>query len=629
MRWALISSSLILLSSTTRAAVFRKFEELPTVSFDYIIVGAGNAGNVLANRLSENPAVSVLVVEAGPSDEDVLPAIAPFLALGLANTIYDWNYTTVPQNGVDNRAIPYNRGRLLGGSSTANIHMHQYGSADDYDKLAAITGDSEWAWKRMKKYVHKHERFIKPAEVADGTAKGYIEEDRGTDGMVPISLSTYRKPFDDLVLSVTRELPEDFPFNPDTSGGDNTLGLGWVRQSIANGTRQSSSTTYLRSAASRPNLFVLIETQVLKLLPTGNSGGKPAFRGVLLSSTNPSPNYVLAKREVILSAGSIGTPQLLLLSGIGPKEDLEQLNIPTLVNSPSVGHNFSDHIFVPYWYEVKGLDTLDDTFRQPDLMQAAIGEWMASRTGLIANGYSSQIGFFRFPSNTSIFDSTPDPSSGPKAAHWEMMFCNFWLARPLPVPDSGTYITLMTSLTSPVSRGFVKLASINPLDEPIIDPRYLTADYDKKAMREALRVLKRFASSKTFSEYIVGAVGSSGSEEDEPVDEHIRKNLGTTFHGVGTGAISPDNAAWGVVDSRLRVKGADGLRIVDASIWPFVPSAHTQGPTYLIAERAADIIIDEYQPISLHSILRFARNVWNSASFNFWGSSTSDIHVEL
>ncbi|KAF9531022.1 hypothetical protein CPB83DRAFT_850041 [Crepidotus variabilis] len=604
---------------TANAAVYTKFEDLPSVSFDYVIVGAGTAGNVLAYRLTEDASASVLVIEAGPSDENVLPAIAPFLAPGLTpNTPYDWNYTTVPRESIDNRSIPYNRGHILGGSSSANYHVHQYGPPDDYDKLAAITGDNGWSWDKIKKYVYKHEKFRKPVQDA-GEEKRYIQEDHGTQGIVPVSLPGHHQAVDDLVIAATRELPHDFPYSPDTSG---ILGLGWAQSTIDNGTRQSSSTTYLRSANSRPNLSVLIETQVLKLLPTSRNGGKPAFRGVLLSNGESTPNYVFAKNEVILSAGSIGTPQLLLLSGIGPKEDLESHGIHTLVDNPSVGHNFSDHIYVPYHFAVRGADTLDDLLRNPALMQAAIGEWMVTQKGPISNGVLNQFGFFRFPSNTSIFDSTPDPATGPNAPHWEMMICNFWLSRVLSIPPTGNFLSLLTVLGAPISRGFVKLSSADPLHKPIIDPQYLTKDYDTAALREAARAMKKFASAKAFSDFIIEPVESSAFDSDETLDDHIRKTVDIVFHAVGTGSMSKDSANWGVVNSKLKVKGTDGLRVVDASVWPFVPSVHTQGPTYLVAERAADIILDEYKSGAWDGLLHLAQNVWSSPDSSPSGSVT-------
>ncbi|KAF9531023.1 hypothetical protein CPB83DRAFT_850043 [Crepidotus variabilis] len=622
------SIGLLLLAWSANAIVYKTFGALPQISFDYVIVGAGTAGNVLANRLTENSAVNVLVIEAGPSDEDVLPAIAPLLAPGLANSPYDWNYTTLPQEGMNNRIIPYNRGRLLGGSSSANYFVHQSGSSDDYDKLASITGDRGWSWTNMRRYVYEHENFVKPSHV-ENAEKRYVPEEHGNLGMLPISLPSNPVALDDLVISATRELSDKFPYNPDTSGGTNLLGIGWVQQSIANGTRSSSSTTYLRSANARPNLFILIETQALKLLPTGYSGVKPAFRGVLLSSENSTPGYVFATREVILSAGTIGTPQLLLLSGIGPQKDLERHGIRTIVDKPSVGRNFSDHVLVPYWYDTKGLDTLDDTFRQPALMQAAIGKWMDNRTGVIANGGVNQMGFFRFQPNSSIFDLTLDPASGPKAPHWQMLISNFWNSRYVPIPNEGRFITFCTTLISPVSRGIVELASSNPLDKPIIDPRYLTNDYDKQALRDAARTMRKFASAKVFSDYIISPAGGSAGETDEALDDHIQNTADMVFHAVGTSSMSPENANWGVVDSTLRVKGTDGLRVIDASVWPFVPSVHTQGPTYLVALRGADIILEEHKPKTWSDFLLYVRTTWSSCSSALWRLGGLDNRVEF
>ncbi|KAF9530999.1 hypothetical protein CPB83DRAFT_892268 [Crepidotus variabilis] len=578
------------LATPSLARTYDQYWNLPSLSYDYVIVGAGAAGNVIASRLSENSGISVLVIEAGPSDEGVTAAIAPLLAPTLTpNTPYDWNYTVAPQVGLNNRQFALPRGRLLGGSSSANYMVHHFGSSDDYDKLASLTGDNGWSWANMKKYIFKHEKIVPPNDGHDTTGQ-YIPANHGTTGMLSVSLPGNSQVIDAKVTAASQQLAAEFPYMNDTATPEKIIGIGWTQQSIGGGVRSSSSTSYLRSANSRPNLSVLINAQVTRLLPTGIENGKLAFRGVMFANgPNQIPGVVLAKKEVILSAGSIGTPQILLLSGIGPQADLQKLHILPLVDNPSVGDNLSDHVLLPNIYTVKGSDSLDGVFRDPAQFQTAMNTWTTSKKGPIANGVTNQLGFFRLPKNATIFSKGADPASGPKSAHWEMIVCNFWLNPGVALPANGSFLTFISALISPTSRGTVKLASSDPFDKPIIDPRMVTTDFDKFALREAVRAVKRFASASSWSDYIIAPYQTLAGTTDDEIDSHVRQLSSTVFHPVGTAAMSSSSSK-GVVDSQLKVKGTAGLRVVDASVWPFLPSAHTQGPTYLVAERAADII---------------------------------------
>ena len=233
---------------------------------------------------------------------------------------------------------------------------------------------------------------------------------------------------------------DEFPFNPDMGGGD-VLGIGWVQSSIGDGVRSSSSTSYLRNALSRPNLHVLINATVMKLLPSGFRNRKISFGLVQFASSVDGehrdllqdihhlisflfvakPCFVYATKEIILSAGSIGTPQILLLSGIGPYEELTALHIPTIFNNPSVGRNFTDHVLVPNVYNVRGSESLDNLLRDPAVFADALDQWTATKTGVLANGVGNHLGFFRLARNSSIFSTVSDPSSGPTASHWELI----------------------------------------------------------------------------------------------------------------------------------------------------------------------------------------------------------------
>jgi len=223
-----------------------------------------------------------------------------------------------------------------------------------------------------------------------------------------------------------------------------------------------------------------------------------------------------------------------------------------------------------------------------------LDQWTATKTGVLANGVTNHLGFFRLARNSSIFSTVSDPSSGPTASHWELIVSNFWLVPPATMPSSGSFITFLTNLMSPTSRGFVKLASKNPFDKPIIDPQYVSTTFDKFCLREAIKALKRFVSARAWADYIISPYGTTAATTDEEIDAHIRGIATTVYHATGTASMSAGNAHWGVVNPDLKVKGVEGIRIVDASVFPLSPNAHTQGPVYLLAERAAIIIASQH-----------------------------------
>ncbi|EDR09885.1 uncharacterized protein LACBIDRAFT_318175 [Laccaria bicolor S238N-H82] len=560
------------------AALYTEPRQLPRHTYDYVIVGAGNAGNVIASRLSEDPRTSILVLEAGVRaswrawflswyqhsrpicDQTACPPFGNETE-HLLDTPYDWNYTVTPQKGLNGRTFPYNRGKILGGSSSVNYMVHQYGSSEDYDKIAEITGDAGWNWDNVKRNIGKHEKIVPPADGHDTTGQ-YIPANHGTNGMLSVSLPGSSQLIDSRVIATTRELSEEFPFNEDMGAG-------------------ISATTYLAAAINRPNVHVLLNAHVTKLLRTGTIQGVPSFRSVEFAGKPGAPSIIVtARREIVLSAGSIGTPQILLLSGIGARDELEALGIPVVVENPSVGKNLSDHVLVPNIFRVKDGESLDALFRDPALFKAALDEWMETKRGVLASSMLNHMGYFRLPSTSSIFSTISDPASGPKASHWELIVTNFYI-NPKPghiPPETGSYLGLVSALISPTSRGSVTLASADPFAHPLIDPNYLTTPFDIFAMRETVRAVKRFAAAEAWKDYIIAPFGNFSSDVDADLDAYIRDQASTVYHMVGTASMSPRGAEWGVVDPDLKVKGAEGIRIVDASVLPFPPNAHTQGP---------------------------------------------------
>ncbi|KAF6762400.1 hypothetical protein DFP72DRAFT_1060646 [Ephemerocybe angulata] len=578
-------------------------------TYDYVIVGGGTAGNVLAARLSEDGKNSVLVLEAGGSNEGALVLEVPFLGpTATPNTLFDWNYTVTPQANLDGRTFPYPRGRVLGGSSSVNYMVHHYGSSEDWDRLARLTGESSWSWNSIKRYIARHERFVPPADNHNTTGQ-YIPSLHSTAGVLPKSLPGWSNGIDQRIVATTAELASEFPFNEDITSG-NVLGITWLQCAIGGGQRSSSANTYLKDVMGRKNLDVLINATVTKLVHTGMSGGKPCFKAVQFANGPQGASTIVhATKEVILSAGAIGTPQILQLSGIGDRAELSSNSIETILNLPSVGKNLSEHTLVPNSWLVKGSESLDNLHRDPAAASAALSEWQANKTGPFTDIGTNMFGFLRLPANASIFETMPDPASGPTAAHWEVLFSNFYASgsAAVPPPDpNGSYITAVAALISPTSRelfsiclptamnviqgGIVKLASNNPFEAPLIDLGLLASEFDRFVLREAIRALKRFFSASPWTDYVISPVGGLAGDADAELDAYVRSIATTVFHPVGTASMSPAHVEWGVVDPHLRLKGAEGVRIVDASVFPFVPNAHTAGPTYLLAERAASLI---------------------------------------
>jgi choline dehydrogenase len=498
-------------------------------SYDYVIVGAGSAGCVLAARLSEDPQIRVLLVEAGAADGPESMSVPPAWPTLMGSTA-DWGYETVPQAGTNNIVQPYPRGKVLGGSSSINAMAFLRGHRAGCDAWAQ-GGAAGWGYEDLL-------AFFKRSERAPGRDPDY----RGTEGPMVVSPAANVHPlaraYLDAAVEVGHQVCTDL-------NGEEQQGVGWLETNIVDGVRQSAADGYLRPVLDRPNLTVISNALVHRLvLSAGRCGGiEYAVDGELQRAG--------ADREVILSAGSIGSAQLLMLSGIGPADHLRELDIDLVADLPGVGANLQDH-------PLAGITYSATTPVPPG-----------------ANQHSDLIAMVR---------SHPDLP----APDVQLLFLDIAYHPPaMPGPAHG--YTIGFSLMLPNSRGSVRLASSDPTTAPLIDPNFLGDERDLAVMVTALRMAREVGEARALApwrdkEQLPGAAVNG----DDDLREYVRQATGPYFHAVGTCRIGNDPLA--VVDTELRVHGISALRVVDASVMPQIIGANPNATVLAIAERAASLI---------------------------------------
>ncbi|KAG7440523.1 aryl-alcohol-oxidase from pleurotus Eryingii [Guyanagaster necrorhizus] len=586
----LLSLVFLSLAGTALADIYNNVDELPrNLTFDFIVIGGGTAGNVVANRLTENPSFSVLVLEAGPSPEGQLNHTVPFFSIFLREqSPLDWNYTTVPQVGLDGSALQYPRGRILGGCSSMNRLAYVRGSSEDYDRYANVTGDNGWSWNEIQPYIRKNERWTSPTD-NHNTSGQFNPAVHGFHGINSVSLAGFPSPtVQDRVIQVTEELSDEFPFNLDYNSGFQ-LGVGWAQSTIKHGKRSSSFTSYLGPEfVGRQNLHILLNAQVTRLLQTNSDPTE--FLTVEFAENKDAPRQrVTATKEVIISTGSVGTPTLLLNSGIGDPNQLSRFGIKTLINIPDVGKNLSNQPMLTLSYFVNSTNTFDDIIRNLTLRSELIRQWIETDgDGPLGIGpYGTHQVFTRLSKNSTALETNPDPAAGPNTAHIQSGIQN----GDISPPPEGHFMTISLSLNTPTSRGSIQLNTTDAFDQPLIDLGLLTTDFDVLALKEGIGIAQRFVGARAWDGYVLGPLSNiTASSTDAELEAFIRANTSPNGHIVSTASMSPKGAQHGVVDPDLRVKGIARLRVVDASILPFVPSANTQFAVYMVGERGADLI---------------------------------------
>jgi len=526
--------------------------------FDYVIVGAGSAGCVLANRLSANDSVRVLLLEAGPRDDYLWLHIPIGYGKTMFHPVYNWGFYTDPEPTMNGRRIYWPRGRGLGGSSSINGLIYVRGQPADYDRWAAL-GNRGWSWRDVLPY------FIRSEDNSRGAS-----EYHGAGGPLACSDIGERHELIEAIIAGAGELsvPRNDDFNGIAQGG-----VGYYQLFTRNGWRCSTATGYLKPVRQRRNLVVTTGAHASRVVFDGRCAVGIEYR------RGSARHIVRAAREVILAAGALQTPQLLQLSGVGPGALLQSFGIPVVHDLPGVGENLQDHLQLRLIYRcTKPITTNDDL--NSWWRSARIGlQWLLRRSGPLAVGIN-QAGLFTraLPEST-----TPDIQF-----HFATLSADQAGAKPHPF--SG--FTFSVCQLRPTSRGVVRLKSTDPFAAPSLQPRYLSTDADRRCAVAGVRFARRLAATRAVSPFVATEYRPGlAAQTDDDLLAFARSSGATIFHPSGTCKMGNDPMA--VVDARLRVHGLGGLRVVDCSIMPTLVSGNTNAPVVMIAEKASDMIRED------------------------------------
>lgn len=532
-------------------------------TFDYIIVGAGTAGCVLANRLSANPKTQVLLLEAGKKDDYFWIDIPVGYLYTIGNPRTDWCYQTEPDPGLNGRSIGYARGKVLGGCSSINAMIYMRGQRDDFDHWQSL-GNKDWGWDDVLPIFKMSEDYQHGPDDFHGVGGEMRVEERRVNWEI---------------LDAWRDAAAEFgiPKIKEFNRGDN-FGNAYFQMNQRRGVRWNATKAYLRPAENRPNLTVLSNVLVEKV-ELNNSGQRPRATGVKIRRADKSSTIFKADQEVLLSAGAIGSPQILQLSGIGSSELLGSRNIPIRVDLRGVGENLQDHLQVRSVYQVENTVTLNQ--KAGSLIgKALMGlEYFFFKTGPLTMP-PSQLGAF----------AKSDPNRSTANIEWHV--------QPLSLDKFGDPLHKFNAITPsvcnlrPTSRGQVRIKSNDPEEHPTIRLNYLSTSEDEEVAVEGLRFTRRIMRAEALKKFNPVELKPGAEIQTDTQLLEAARDLGTTiFHPVGTCKMGSDESA--VVNDRLEVHGVANLRVIDASIMPTITSGNTNAPTVMIAEKGAKFILEK------------------------------------
>ena len=522
--------------------------------FDYIVVGGGSGGAVVASRLTEDPKIQVCLLEAGGPDKSILIHAPIGIAAMLPRKFNNWAYQTVPQPGLKGRKGYQPRGKTLGGSSSINAMLYVRGHPNDYDDWAAM-GNSGWAFNDVLPYFKK----------AENNERG-PDDFHGTGGPLNVAELRSNMPIGDVFMDAAMQvqMPTTQDFN-----GETQEGLGAYQVTQKNGERWSAAKGYLTPNLNRPNLHIITHARASKILMEGKKAVGIAY------IKDGKAVEIRAEKEIILAGGAFATPQLLLLSGIGPAEEIKKHRIEVVHKLPGVGRNLQDHIDYVVSHKSSSRETLGISFSTVVNLTRGIFEWRKKRTGIISSPLAERGGFLKTDPNLARPDIQLHFVIGIVDDHARKMHL-------------GYGYSCHVCVLRPKSRGHVGLNNDDPLEAPLIDPNFLSEREDVETLIKGVKMTQKILDAPAFDPYRGRPLYPVDMASDDAIEDAVRSRADTVYHPVGTCKMGTDHMA--VVDPELKVHGVDGLRIADASIMPTVIGGNTNAPTIMIGEKAADMI---------------------------------------